>query len=324
MVAIPHPPPELASVFGFGVAGNFAGHLEQAGEAADFVGIESDPAIEAPKGIFPWYVPPAPGHAAGSAAAPALSARDADGVPSFLRVFPLSRDTILLPPGDGLQLQIEPEVAVLARVEYRDVGSRGPDAELVGAAAKRVAVLVPEAIGAFNDCSIRRPGAEKISHKKNWGPASKGLAPLLLAMHDLSPEGPTASWRLASFLRRDGQTAAYGVDSPLPGYSYYGDTLLDWLVDRLRHQAGADGTPLEHVGGYLQAAGSPAHVLIGIGATRYTPLGETTYLRAGDESIVIVYDGAAHTPADVEAAVASGDEGSLAHASVLVQRVEHS
>ena len=30
---------ELRSWFGFGVAGNFAGHLEQAGEAADFVNV---------------------------------------------------------------------------------------------------------------------------------------------------------------------------------------------------------------------------------------------------------------------------------------------
>ena len=31
---------ELRSWFGFGVAGNFAGHLEQAGEAADFVNVD--------------------------------------------------------------------------------------------------------------------------------------------------------------------------------------------------------------------------------------------------------------------------------------------
>ena len=31
---------ELRGWFGFGVAGNFAGHLEQAGEAVDFVNVE--------------------------------------------------------------------------------------------------------------------------------------------------------------------------------------------------------------------------------------------------------------------------------------------
>jgi hypothetical protein len=44
---------ELRSWFGFGVAGNFAGHLEQAGESADFVNVASNGV--APKGIFPSY-----------------------------------------------------------------------------------------------------------------------------------------------------------------------------------------------------------------------------------------------------------------------------
>ena len=37
---------------GFGVAGNFAGHLEQAGEAADFIAVEVKETIQ-PKAIFP-------------------------------------------------------------------------------------------------------------------------------------------------------------------------------------------------------------------------------------------------------------------------------
>ena len=37
---------------GLGVAGNFAGHLEQAGEAADFVAVKVDDKV-APKALFP-------------------------------------------------------------------------------------------------------------------------------------------------------------------------------------------------------------------------------------------------------------------------------
>ena len=37
-------------MIGFGVAGNFAGHLEQAGEAADFVAVKTDNHIQ-PKAI---------------------------------------------------------------------------------------------------------------------------------------------------------------------------------------------------------------------------------------------------------------------------------
>ena len=39
---------ELRTWFGFGVAGNFAGHLEQAGEAADFASVASEAIIDAP------------------------------------------------------------------------------------------------------------------------------------------------------------------------------------------------------------------------------------------------------------------------------------
>ena len=40
----------------------------------------------------------------------------------------------------------------------------------------------------------------------------------------------------------------------------------------------------------MAASGHPENVLIGIGATKYTPLGETTFLQPGDQAIVRVYD----------------------------------
>jgi hypothetical protein len=249
---------DLRSWFGFGVAGNFAGHLEQAGEAADFVNVSSDGA--APKGIFPWYAP---------------------GSSSFLGEFPLSHDAILLPAespdfSGPLNLQIEPEVGLACRVVW---------------AGDTVASLAPFALGAFNDCSIRRPGAPKISYKKNWGPASKGVAAQFFEVSDLTPDGPTATLRLVCNLRdTDGELHGYGVDSPLLGYSYYGEVLLDWIVERLANQKGSPETPLEDVGALMVASGHPETVLIGIGATRYTKLGESTYLQAGDEAIVRVYD----------------------------------
>jgi hypothetical protein len=285
--------PALETVFGFGVAGNFAGHLEQAGEAADFVRVESA-AHEAPKGIFPWFVP---GAGTGAAA----------GVPAFLGTFPISRDRVARPTGDAVNLQIEPEVGVIAKVSYDADGG--------------VTALAPEAIGAFNDCSIRREGAPKISVKKNWGADSKGLSPQLIAIDDLTPDGPTATFRLTCFLQRGDQLHAYGIDSPLPDYSYYGAQLLDWIVDRLRHQTGSPDTPLEPVGDYLRAAGQPEHVLIGIGATRYTDLGATTYLEVGDEAIVAVYDAAVTSADALAAALLARREDELDRVSVLRQAV---
>ncbi len=246
--------------FGFGVAGNFAGHLEQAGEAGDFATVVTTG--DAPKGIFPWYVP---------------------GDDGFLGQFPLSHDALIVPEvGDGgddwgrLNLQIEPEVGLACEVVWH---------------GDTVASLRPFALGAFNDCSIRRPGAPKISHKKNWGPASKGVAREFFEAHDLTPDGPTATLRLLCHLRTaDGAHHEYGVDSPLLGYSYYGEVLLDWIVERLANQKGSLDTPLENVGALMVAAGHPDHVLIGIGATRYTEYGGSTYLQPGDEAIVRVYD----------------------------------
>ncbi len=248
---------ELRGWFGFGVAGNFAGHLEQAGEAGDFATVASH--VNAPKGIFPWY---APGH------------------DSFLGQFPLSHDALLVPAvreSDGpLNLQIEPEVGLACEVVWE---------------ADTVVTLRPFALGAFNDCSIRRPGAPKISVKKNWGPASKGVAAKFFDTGDLTPDGPTATLRLMCHLRtKDGVDHEYGVDSPLLGYSYYGEVLLDWVVERLSNQKGSPETPLEDVGALMVACGRPRTVLIGIGATRYTSLGESTYLQPGDEAIVRVYD----------------------------------
>ena len=276
----------LRHAAGLGVAGNFAGHLEQAGEAADFANVVATSA-QAPKGIFPWFVP---------------------GRDGQLGVFPVTHDLLALPPQPGVDLQIEPEVGLFAGLDY---DARG-----------RVVAITPRAVAAWNDCSIRREGARKISDKKNWGPASKGVAARGFAVDDISADGGLAPLRIASFMRRGGQAHEYGVDSPAAGYSYAGATLIDWLVGRLANQHGADDTPLEPVGEYLRQAGCPEQALIGIGATRYTPFGESTYLVAGDESIVIVYDQRQSSPQDVAAAVADGREQSLPGASVLTQRVE--
>ena len=78
-------------MIGFGVAGNFAGHLEQAGEAADFTQVQ-------PKAIFPFYVP---SEKAG-----------------FLSTFPLSHNQINFPQGAD-NLQIEPEIALICDLIYK-------------------------------------------------------------------------------------------------------------------------------------------------------------------------------------------------------------
>lgn len=265
---------ELRDVVGLGVAGNMTGHLEQAGEAADFVGITAPK--EAPKGVFPWYVP---------------------GAEGALGVFPLSSDTLRL-PADGAPVQLEPEVGLLCQLVWE---------------GDRVVAVRPTAFAAFDDCS-RRVTAPRISLKKSWGPGTKGLSATLLPVERLED---LDRWRLACFLVRDGETSAYGVDSAVGGYAYFHDVLLSWLVERIGAQI-AQG-PLEDIGAWLRVAGRPQRAVIGIGATRYTELGERTWVRDGDVAVVVVYDGERHSPEAVAAAIGRGEDP--AGASVLRRAV---
>ena len=212
----------------------------------------------------------------------------------------------MIPTAGEPDVQIEPEVGLLCDVVY--------DGDMV-------AELSPVAVTAFNDCSIRRPDADKISEKKNWGPCSKGAARDGFAVSEIDRDGALAKFRLACFLRRGGEAHPYGVDSAVPEYSYFGDQLLDWTVDRLNNQPGVDGTPLEDVGALLDVCGSPKRILIGVGATRYTEFGETHFLKPGDDSIVVLYDSSRHSPEAVEHAVREASEDRLADAAVLRQRV---
>ncbi|WP_421259995.1 DUF5718 family protein [Aeromonas sp. 600774] len=269
---------------GLGVAGNFAGHLEQAGEASDFVAVVVRDTT-APKALFPFFVP---------------------GHPGQLGVFPLSDKAIFLPEaavsGDE-KVQIEPEVALWCELEY---------------AGKQVVAIHPRAFGAYNDCSIRRPNAKKISEKKNWGEESKGLAANLLPLSGFAAGCELDDYRIACYLERDGELHAYGVDSAAIDYSYFHCKLLDWAIDKFNHQQ--DEGPAEHIQGLLAQAGHPPHALISIGATRYTPFGETHFLKPGDTSCVVVYPGSRYSEADIREAIRTRSFG--ADVSVLLQAVQ--
>ncbi len=233
---------------GFGIAGNFAKHLEQAGESADFIEVEAKEG--APKGIFPTYVP---------------------HHKTFLGEYPFSHDFIN--SIDGKNIQMEPEVALFCDIEYQD---------------GKVSSIKPTHFGAYNDCSIRVEGAKKISHKKNWGKNSKALSPTFLEIDKFSRGGVMDRYSLSSFIKRDGKLIEYGEDSELLGYSYFYETLLEWIVEKLNTQK--DNGPLEDLLSLIKEANYPKRMLISIGATRYTEFGEKNYLNTGDKLYVVVYN----------------------------------
>lgn len=242
---------QLQSLPVFGIAGNFAEHLSQAGEDADFVNVKTDEA-NAPKGIFPIYLP---------------------GTTSFLNVFPLSSDTIQADFSHMENLQMEPEVCLLLTVDYQN---------------NQVTGLTPTAFTAFNDCSIRRPNARKISEKKNWGTACTGIGNQWIEVSSLTPGDKLDNYHILSLIRREGEVLHYGIDSPTVGYQYFHEKLLNWMIKTLNTQQ--DFGPLEPLHSYLSDMDYPNEIIITLGATRYTPFGETGYLKPGDELGIYVYD----------------------------------
>lgn len=270
---------------GLGVAGNFAGHLEQAGEAADFLQVKTEEAIQ-PKAIFPFYVP-----------SETLSSTE-----QFLSTYPLSHDTIAFPQ-DADNLQIEPEVALICEIHYQD---------------GQVNKLKPTHFAAYNDCSIRRPNARKICEKKNWGENSKGISATQIALDKFEQGGVLDNYHIACFHKRNGVLNTYGEDSPAASYSYFHQKLLNWIIDKMNHQP--DQGPMNHIAELIKQSHQPDHAIISIGATRYTPFGETNFLQVGDTSIVVVYDATKYTH-DQIVGMAEKEAFSEAGISALVQKV---
>ena len=242
---------QLEDVICLGVAGNFAHHLEQAGELEDFkyVLTESD---DAPKGIFPFYLPTSD---------------------SFLGLYPIGTDTLTLPTYEA-NAQVEPEIAVLFDIIYND--------------AMQVVDLRAKKFTTFNDCTIRKEGAKKISEKKSWGLNSKGIGDKWISIDTFEKGGIMDNYHLCSFVKRDGIIHPYGVDAPLLGYSYFYTKLKNWLIDKMNTQNNFG--PLENISEYLKACRYPKKALISIGATAYAEFGKNNYLQSGDEVYVIAYD----------------------------------
>ncbi len=244
---------DLKKTAAFGVAGNFTGHLEQAGEASDFAHLNLKDAA-APKALFPTYIPKSKGL-----------------TPEFLTVFPFDSYRIIFPKGEE-KLQIEPELVISFDVGYEN---------------EKVISLTPESFTAGNDCSIRKQGARKISMKKNWGPSSKGIGSHFIKIDQFAKGGILDRYRIASFLVRGGLAHIYGEDSAVRDYSYFYDTLLDWLIQKLNFQE--DEGPAEKISDYLKEADCPRKIIISVGATRYTEYGEHNFLKDGDKAVVVVY-----------------------------------
>jgi len=242
---------QLQDIICLGVAGNFAHHLEQAGELKDFENVLTEEP-DAPKGIFPFYLP------------------NSD---SFLGLYSIGTDILILPKYEA-NAQVEPEIAVLFDILYDNDNS--------------VIDLKAQKFSTFNDCTIRKEGAKKISEKKSWGLNSKGIGDKWIDIDKFEEGGVMDNYHLCSFVEREGVLHPYGVDAPLLGYSYFYTKLKVWLIDKMNTQK--DFGPLENISEHLKSCNYPKQALISIGATAYAEFGEHNYLKSGDEVYVIAYD----------------------------------
>jgi len=188
---------ELRDYLGFGVAGNFANHLGEAGEADEFSVIQTEEK-DAPKGLFPFYIP---------------------NNDTFLGTFPI--DIHEINHNDIEQLQVEAEVALLCDFEFKD---------------GKLVDLIPTYFGAFNDCSNRIANGNKLSTKKNWGMGSKGISPDLIKIDTFEKDGIMSKYHIASFIRRDGILKDYGTTSSVKSYSYFFGQLKDWMIEKFNTQ----------------------------------------------------------------------------------------
>ena len=242
---------DLEDYLGFAVAGNFAGHLGEAGEADEFSVIKTEEK-NAPKGLFPFYI---------------------KGHDSFLGTYPISYDVIFTHNRESDKLQAEPEVALICDFVYED---------------KKVIDIIPRYFSAFNDCSLRFQDGSKLSTKKNWGINTKGISKDLIKIDNFSETGILSKYHLSSFIKRDGIIHNYGTISAVKSYSYFFTQLKDWMIDKFNTQE--DCGPLEELSQFMKNAKDAKGILIAAGATAYSEFGKRNFLKKGDELFIYVYN----------------------------------
>ena len=251
---------DLKDYLGFAVAGNFANHLGEAGEADEFSVIKTDEK-NAPKGMFPFYI---------------------KGHKSFLGTYPICDEIVLTHGREDENLQVEAEVALICDFVYEN---------------GKVVDLIPTHFSAFNDCSIRITNGEKLSTKKNWGENTKGISQDIIKIDDFSQKGVLSKYHITSFVKRDGIVHDYGTTSAVKSYCYFFEKLRVWMIDKLNNQE--DCGPLEELTQFMTNAKDAKGILIAAGATAYTEFGKHNFLKKGDEIFVYVYNAHAHSYLDI-------------------------
>tara|TARA_R110001592_G_scaffold16680_2_gene70855 strand:+ start:2594 stop:3457 length:864 start_codon:yes stop_codon:yes gene_type:complete len=238
-------------LFGLGIAGNSAGHLQQTGESNAFAKLD-DP--NKPQALFPFYVP----HAQ----------------QDYLALMPYSADQLQLPKDPQAKVQMEPELALKCHLSYNALG------QLIN--------LQPIAMTLINDATHRNAQVTKLAQKKNWGSASKGLANQEIKITDFTEAAQLERFRLCGFHQHNGQWHLCGEDVAVTEYSYFYQQLQQWIITQIQQQQAQ--ALFHNIQDLLLEAGCPETILVAIGATRYSAYGEQHQLVSGDQTAIVLYD----------------------------------
>ncbi len=251
---------ELKNYLGFAVAGNFAGHLGEAGEADEFSVIKTEDK-NAPKGLFPFYI---------------------KGHESFLGTYPICEEDVSTHGREDDKIQAEAEVALICDFVFED---------------EKVVDIIPRYFSAFNDCSLRVQDGSKLSTKKNWGENTKGISRQIIEIDNFTESGILSKYHISSFIKRDGVLHNYGTIAAVKSYSYFFTQLKDWMIDKFNTQE--DCGPLEELSQFMKNAKEAKGILIAAGATAYSEFGKKNFLKKGDELFVYVYNAHVHSHQDI-------------------------
>ena len=182
----------------------------------------------------------------------------------------LTTDAIIHYPTKGENIDIEPEFVI----EY-DIIYEGEQVSQVR--GRRMTI--------GNDITIRQLKDEtKISARKSWGKASKGVYSQWWSLDSLADLSDIS---LISYIETNGE--CHLATQPLETHQIklFGAALEDWLVTTLNHQ-GSHGM-FDQLLPQLKANGYPTTLTLFTGAPNYTDWGKTYFLQPDDIMHIIGY-----------------------------------
>jgi len=190
----------------------------------------------------------------------------------FLETFPFSHSKLQIPSFYD-NIKIEPELVLECDIKYYN---------------KKVHYIIPKRFTVINNSTLHRLSVHKVSHNKNWGENSKGIAKKWLHISEFETGGSLSNYNIVSFIKRNGGIENYTVDTKIESYPYLFDNLINWTIKQIKEQQ--DILSLDNITSLIQKAGNPEKFLISVGSTLLTSTGDNLFLEDRDEVFIVLYD----------------------------------